>query len=153
LAHPIPFATMAVLSVAGAALGVHLGRSAIAEINPAYYSDPEPRFHADLVPYRSPDWAQVQAAEQASLIEGLSTGCIGCRTWPEEYHPVRDHAVNGYEDGHAASAEYVPAVPEPPREASDPEWEAVERYAAYPVSAAEEAAGPPEPVAEPAQSE
>ena len=48
---------MAGLSILGAALGVTLGHSAIAEINPAYFNEAEDSFHADLVPYRSPDWA------------------------------------------------------------------------------------------------
>ena len=38
------------LAIAGSVGGVYLGRSAISEINPAYYDEPEPRFHADLVP-------------------------------------------------------------------------------------------------------
>jgi hypothetical protein len=91
---------LAGLSILGAALGVNLGRSAVAEINPAYYQEPEEHFHADLVPYRSPDWAQAQAAgyqaaQQPVVIGDLGSGCIGCRDYPVEYYPKHDPAVAG----------------------------------------------------------
>ena len=48
--------SIAGLAVAGSALGLYLGGSAISEINPAYYSTPlsGSAFHADLVP-NAPD--------------------------------------------------------------------------------------------------
>jgi hypothetical protein len=102
------------LSILGASLGVTLGRSAISEINPAYFSDPDDSFHSDLVPYRSPDWAQVQAAEyhaaqQPVVVGDLGGGCIGCRDYPVEYVPQHEPAVDGYQDGYAASAAPQPA--------------------------------------------
>ena len=136
------------LSILGASLGVTLGRSAISEINPAYFSDPEDSFHSDLVPYRSPDWAQVQAAEyraaqQPVLVGDLGRGCIGCRDYPVEYVPRHDPAVDGYadgyEDGYAASAPAaVPAqiyIVEAP--APDPARDRIAQYASYPVSSDE----------------
>jgi hypothetical protein len=134
------------LSILGAALGVNLGRSAIAEINPAYYSEPEESFHADLVPNRSPDWAQVQAAEyqasqQAVPIQGLGSGCIGCADYPVEYVPQHDPAVEDY--AYAAPASPVYAAAPPVRvviveeTAPDPDRERVQRYASYPVAAPE----------------
>ena len=51
MAHPVALPAMAALSIAGAAIGVQLGRSAIAEINPLYFSAPQQgRFFADLAP-------------------------------------------------------------------------------------------------------
>jgi hypothetical protein len=138
---------MAGLAILGAAAGVNLGRSAVAEINPAYFSDPEDSFHADLVPYRSPDWAQVQAAEyraaqQPVLVGDLGSGCIGCRDYPVEYVPRHDPAVDGYQDGYAASAPAaVPAqiyIVEAP--APDPARERIQAYSSYAVSSNEKPA-------------
>lgn len=138
---------LAGLSILGAALGINLGHSAISEINPAYFSDPEESFHSDLVPYRSPDWAQVQAAEyraaqQPVLVGDLGSGCIGCRDYPIEYVPRHDPAVDGYQDGYAASAPQPAAAPaqivivETPT-APDAARERIQAYASYPVSADE----------------
>jgi hypothetical protein len=144
MAHPLTLPTVAGLALLGSATGIYLGNSAISQINPAYYSEPETRFHSDLTPYRSPDWAQVQVTEygDAGLIEGLGTGCIGCRAYPEEYIPRHDPAIDGAtmdgtQDGWSAStgvspAEVQAAVAEAPIE---PEWQQVQRYAAYQVGA------------------
>src|SRR3954447_25244193 len=79
------------LSIAGAAVGVQLGHSAISEIDPSLFSEPEERFHAGLAPYRSPDWAQVQQAEYAQpevvAQPEVPPACIGCVTWPIELGP------------------------------------------------------------------
>jgi hypothetical protein len=154
---------LAGLSIVGAAFGVSLGRSAISEINPAYFDEPEDGFHADLVPYRSPDWAQVQADEyqaaQQQMVAGdLGSGCVGCRDYPVTYVPQHDPAVDGYQDGYAASAPQ-PAqivIVETPAAAPDPALERIRRYADYPVSrdekpaqAAEAAQAVPEAPAEP----
>ena len=141
------------LAILGAAIGVNLGHSAISEINPAYFSDPEDSFHADLVPYRSPDWAQVQAAEyraaqQPVLVGDLGSGCIGCRDYPVEYVPQHDPAVDGYrqgyEDGYAAMAPQPTQVVIVETPAPDPARERIQAYSSYPVSSDEK----PEPVAE-----
>lgn len=132
---------MAGLSILGAALGVNLGRSAISEINPSYYSEPETRFHGDLSANQSPDWAQGQAqyvsGSRPVLVGDLGSGCIGCRDYPVEYVPVHDPAVDGYQDGYAASAPApAPAqivIVETP--APDPARERLQRYASFPVSA------------------
>jgi hypothetical protein len=149
---------MAGLAILGAAAGVNLGRSAISEINPAYFSEPEESFHADLAPYRSPDWAQVQASEyraaqQPVLVGDLGSGCIGCRDYPVEYVPRHDSAVDGYSDGYAASAPQpaqiviveTPAAPDPARER-------IQAYASYPVSSDEKPAEAAQaPVQEPTE--
>lgn len=136
---------MAGLSILGAALGVNLGRSAIAEINPSYFSDPEDGFHSDLVPYRSPDWAQVQAAEyraaqQPVAVGDLGSGCIGCRDYPVEYVPRHDPAVDGYQDGYAASAAQPAQIVIVETTPHDPARERIQAYASYPVSSEEKPA-------------
>lgn len=148
---------MAGLAILGVAAGINLGQSAVSEINPAYFSDPEDSFHADLVPYRSPDWAQVQAAEyraaqQPVLVGDLGSGCIGCRDYPVEYVPRHDPAVDGYrqgyEDGYAAMPQPAQiVVVETP--APDPARERIQAYSSYPVSSDEK----PAPVAEAAEPE
>ncbi|HEX8668501.1 MAG TPA: hypothetical protein VF727_09055 [Allosphingosinicella sp.] len=133
---------LAGLGVLFAAGGIQLGRSAVAEINPLYFTEREPVFHGALTPYRSQDWAQVQAAEYEQVVapEELGTGCVGCRAFPVEYVPEHDPAVD------AAGEYWVPEAyePEPVQavladEQADPDWQRVERYAGYQVAAAEEA--------------
>ena len=133
------------LSILGASLGVTLGRSAVSEINPAYFSDPEDSFHSDLVPYRSPDWAQVQAAEyraaqQPVLVGDLGSGCIGCRDYPVEYVPRHDPAVDGYQDGYAASAPAPAQIVIVETPAPDPARERIQAYSSYAVSSDEKPA-------------
>ena len=139
MAYATTLPVLAGLSLLGAAVGVHLGRSAIAEINPAYFSEPETRFHADLAPHRDADWAQVQAAEyqQAQASDGLGDGCVNCRAYPEEYYPRPEPAVDGYADGWAASAAAQPVEIVFVEQAPDPARQQIERYASYPVSARE----------------
>ena len=141
---------MAGLAILGAAAGVNLGRSAISEINPAYFTEPDTRFHADLSPYRSPDWAQLQAAEyraaqQPVPVGDLGSGCIGCRDYPVEYVPRHDPAMDGYQDGRSASAAepVLATVVEPP--APDPHRERIQLYASYPLTEEEVQAVPPRP--------
>ena len=146
MAYSLTLPVIAGLSLIGAASGVFLGRSAVAEINPAYFREPQAKFHADLVPYRSPDWAQVQAGEfqQAALVTGWGDGCIGCRAYPVDYVPLHDPAVDGYQDGWSASGtEAATATEEVADEpAPDAEQERIVRYASYPVTSEEAAEAP-----------
>lgn len=150
---------MAGLSILGAALGITLGKAAVAEINPAYFNEAEDDFHADLIPYRSADGAQVyqaeyRAAQQPVLVGDLGSGCVGCRTYPVEYIPQHDPAVDRYvEDGLLRAPEptlvtVAETAPEP-----DPDRERIQRYASYPVSSDEKpvevAEAPVEEVAAP----
>jgi hypothetical protein len=131
---------MAGLSILGAVLGITLGRSAVAEINPAYFNAAEDDFHADLAPYRSPDWAQVQQTEYRSVqqpvtVGELGSGCVGCRTYPVEYVPRPDPAVDQYAEGgliRAPEPTLVTVTETAP--APDPDRERIQRYASYPVS-------------------
>lgn len=132
---------MAGLAILGTAAGVQLGQSAIAEINPAHFSEAEPRFHADLVPHARGGWAQVQVTEfhQAAAGDGYGPGCVRCPEFPIEYVPEPHPAFDGFEDDWSASA----AVAEPieaafvkaPHPDIDPDRERLERYASFPVNA------------------
>jgi hypothetical protein len=135
----------AALSLVGAALGVALGNASIAEINPVHYASHEPasRFHADLTPQGYRDWAMVQASEYRAVQAGadLGAGCVGCRTYPEEVVPVHEASlgkpqtgwVEVIETSAARPAVEVVEVAEP-----DPAVAQVERYASFPVTAAEQ---------------
>ena len=130
---------LALLAVAGAGGGVWLGHSAIAEVDPAYFRDGEVSFHADRVPNRSPDWAQVQAHEyvEASTIQGLGDGCFDCGVPPIQLHSAPAPTVYEvrWSDGGDAAAEAVPAVLV--EEEPDPELERVVLYSSYPITTRE----------------
>lgn len=132
---PMPY-TMAGLSVVAALLGVRLGQSAIAEIDPAYFSTPPTRFHADLVAASAMKWEE-RGPVDASLIQGLGDGCIRCVDYPEEYWPDHDPIIDEHRQLSLASVEYEerpePADQNPapvPEEVSVP----VQRYAYYAVT-------------------
>lgn len=122
MSHPLTLPTIGLLTLAGIGAGVHLGHSAIAEINPLYFSEPETRFHADLSANPPSDSAPPPLLAQARD-PALGTGCIGCRTYPEEYFPVHEASLGRYSSGYAANADIVqPAVYE---EQPDPEAERI----------------------------
>jgi hypothetical protein len=158
MAYPIALPAIAGLTVVGAACGIWLGKSAISEINPIYYSEPETRFHADLVPYRSPDWAKVQAAElqQAGLGEDYGRFCLGCIDYPEDPNPAPIREPDGTDDGWSASASYeepevyAASAETVPVEQADPEWKRVQLYASARVSVDEPEQAPAEQADEPA---
>src|SRR5687768_17027176 len=95
MANPFTISTVTALALTGAGLGLYLGKSAIAEINPAYFGGAysESRFHADLVPNRPNFDAQQARLQDASLVSGYGTGCVGCLTYPEEYFPNPEPAI------------------------------------------------------------
>ena len=134
------------VAIVGSAAGIWLGNSSVGLINPIYYSEPETRFHADLAA-QPPNWEQVQVAETDAMAEGIGTGCIKCRDYPEEVYPSsaayyrqpywsdpswRD--VDGEEDGWAASAPETGVRVVRASAEADPEWERVQTYSAYRVS-------------------
>lgn len=131
------FSILGGLTLVGAAAGLHLGRSAVSDIDPVYYGDiDDPRFQSELVPNRSGKSAP-PSSSPAELTPVAITSCIGCRAYPEEYRPQRDADIDaqlndlpaslGY-DAVQAAADTVPVA-----EAPDPEREAVIRYASWPV--------------------
>lgn len=140
MAYSTTLPLMAGLALFGSAGGVWLGRSAIGEIDPAYFSAPAERFHGDQVPYRSPEWAQVQAAEyqQPAAVDGLGTGCIGCGARADIVYaapPITTYSA-GWSTQATAAAEPAPVAE---AAAPDPDLERVVRYASYAVSSEEAA--------------
>lgn len=146
---PMTLPIVAGLSLIGGLGGIWLGHSAVDQINPFFFNQPETRFHADSTPYRSPDWARVQALEESRNAGSEIVSCIGCRYWPQEYQPIRDSAfqvVDGGQDGWSASAAAI-ETPEPQRAAAaatatataepDPDWQRLQAYSSYPVDARE----------------
>lgn len=138
------------LALVGIVSGMTLGKAAIADINPAYFSDPPSRFHADRTP-QPLDMNQPQLALQDARTaggEGLGTGCFGC-SGASEYYAAP--AIVTYTESWTADAQraaaptaYAPVEAAP---APDPEIERIVRYASYPLTE-EQAAPTPEPVAE-----
>ena len=120
------------LAIAGTVGGVYLGRSAISEINPAYYDEPEPRFHADLVPnppgFEAPPVHEAGYLSPSDTYAALGSGCVNCRAYPEDLYPVHDSSVDKYQPGYAEMIE-APA-PQPAPYAVDPQEEA-ERIADF----------------------
>jgi len=143
------------LAVAGIGSGIYLGQAAIAEIDPIYFQKPPTRFHADLSPNRPSDSApRPMLAATGGL--SLGTGCVGCRTYPEELYPVPSAQLRG--DAASYAEEAKPIEVEEVERAPDPEADRlrrdVERVAVYARSEADEfsyasAETPAEPEAEP----
>ena len=142
MSHSITLPVTAMLALAGAGIGIHLGKSAIAEINPAYFVDPErgTRFHADLVAYRTASSPAVQAsAIRDAGGAPLYHGCIGCRTYPEEYYPIHEASLGKPREGWAEMSEEViePPADDVMASEADDEMADIERYARYPVTTEE----------------
>jgi hypothetical protein len=149
--HATTLAIAGGLSIAAAAAGIGLGRSTIAEINPAYLQDPEVPYYSDLVPGTRPraDWAQVQAQEyQAAAQAPPPASCVGC-TWPVDPAPREDPVVARYDrpvtaalpPSERAEAPARIVIVEPP---ASPERVRIVRYASYPVSRDEPPPPPPQ---------
>ena len=136
---------MAGLGLVGAAIGIHLGNSAVSMIDPVHYGGAEEtRFHSDLVPQRQ-DWSAVQLAEYQeaqqgpSGTEGLGSGCVRCPDYPVSYLPEQHPAYAAWDSAPAAyayeeEADYVVYEPEPEAEV---DRRRVELYTSYPITEAE----------------
>ncbi len=142
MSRSLTLPTMGVLVLAGAGLGVHLGNASVAEINPAYFSERPSRFHADLSPYQSQEQTGLHKSSGTAMV-AFGSECVGCRTYPEEYHPIHDPAVDAYAGSGLDAqeplsfAEQQPAEEPTPREAA---MARLEHYARFPVSAEDAAA-------------
>ena len=143
------------IAVAGAALGLHLGQSSISEIDPSLFAEPETRFHADLVPNPAPIAGDYAARTDGPEPIGLGTGCIGCRTYPEEYYPTQDPTIESlsarFPDSEASVA-FASYQERPPAAVSSrsPDLERLERYSRFRISSDEKEA--PAPVETQAQA-
>jgi hypothetical protein len=119
MAHPLTFPMIGALALAGVGVGIQLGYSAVGEINPMYFSKPETRFHADLSA-APPSFASAAAPMPGQVRDfALGTGCLGCRTYPEEYFPIHEASLGGYSGGYASEA--TAAEPTAAEEQPDPE--------------------------------
>jgi hypothetical protein len=126
------------LSIAGTAIGIGMGRSSLAEINPANFNGADSPFSAALGESRTrAEWAQLQAQEyQAAAQATPPQGCADC-TWPMAPVPPQDPAVARLDQprtavvplARAEAPVRVTLVEQPP----EPDWRQVERYASYPV--------------------
>ena len=142
--HSLTLPTIGILALAGAGLGVYLGNDSVSEINPIYFQEPPTRFHADLSPYQSPASAGYDVRVNAAAPIELGGGCVGCRTYPEEYYPVRDPAA----DGIGAEPQSKPAVQLAALSGAEDsdvvrrraDLDRVQRYAGFAVSAEAETA-------------
>ena len=146
MARSMTLPTVGALALLGVATGLHLGQSAIAEINPVHFSPEKPsNFYADLTPGGRQGSPQQRLAGASGSAGGAE--CIGCRTFPEEYFPEHDPSVDfpaAPEPGAAsdftielASTEMEPAEEVARRRAG---LDQVERYARAPVTLEEERA-------------
>lgn len=139
----VKVSALAALAAIGSAGGVYLGRAAVAEINPAYFSEAETRFHGDLVPYRAETaYRSSQASElsTAEMSRALGTACIACRRLAADYSggfeadAGRSPAERALEETAALGEEYRLPLEEEPRSL---EMASVERYATYPITVAD----------------
>ena len=142
MAHSLTVPTLSVLTLLGAGLGVHLGHSAVAEIDPVYFGDPPARFHSDLVPHRPVAAPHVLAGQE---VLQLAPACIGCGSVATEIYPIYEApAAPDHSDyaADAAVAELVYAAEVPPAEEAERQVRLarVELYSSYPVSHDEAAA-------------
>ena len=79
MAVALTIRTQILSALLAAAIGIETGRSTVAEINPLYFTSlPHPE--------RPP-----QSRWRAAM--GRGPGCIGCRTYPEDYRPPPDPGV------------------------------------------------------------
>jgi hypothetical protein len=142
MAYSLTLPTIGVLALGGAALGMHLGDISVAEINPIYFQEPPTRFHADLAAYRSTPTAGYDAQTDAAAPVEVGTSCVGCRTYPEEYNPVHDPAVDAIAEDRAAQPALVVLASAGAGEAAapaerDPALDRLQRYAQFAVTAEE----------------
>ncbi len=134
MAHMTTLPLIGALALAGVGAGMHLGHSAISEINPVHFSEAPTRFHADLSPNRASDSAPPLTLASAND-PALGNGCVGCRTYPEEYYPIHDAGLDRYSSGYAVDADEAEAIvadaaePEPEAERLREAMRRVERYA------------------------
>ncbi|WP_332811360.1 hypothetical protein [Sphingomonas sp.] len=138
MAYPVALPAMAALSIAGAAIGVQLGRSAIAEINPVYFSTPQAaRFFADLTPkaYRlgTSAWSDSTDYWRNELNVSGRSACLDCGG--NFVEPEIVAAALPEWDEPAAPSDRAEA------EAEDPDRglgaSQIERYSSFPVTAEE----------------
>ncbi len=157
MGNPFTLPTLTMLTVVGAGAGLFLGNSALSEIDPVYFSSPvrESSFHADLVPGH-PSWDAAAGApvQNAAFASGFGTGCVNCRTYPEEYLPVPDSdfeaRIASY-DSPARPDDYADVSATAPESADfDNASSNIDRYTRFAVSADDQPAAVVQSAAAPA---
>jgi hypothetical protein len=161
----IALSSLALLAAGGAMGGVYLGRSAVAEIDPAHYASTAPsKFYAELVPGGYTPGEARPLGEPGA--EGFGDGCVNCRTYPVEYVPQHDGSVDAVQSAYPdpGSSQIDAMLAAVDRQIAEiNRGAAVQRYASYPVEQRDEApeasvemaaapamSGPGEGTAEPA---
>ena len=92
IASPRPSLRIAALALLGASAGAHLGWSAVAEMSPSRVAGKAPASSAS--PSDTPQRPATPASASLTSGEDRYGGeCVGCRTYPEEYQPLHDPAV------------------------------------------------------------
>jgi hypothetical protein len=152
MARTLDLSILGALALVGAGTGLHLGWSAIAEINPVHFSSAESgsAFHGDLVPNRSWDSGpSLPGPEQADSL-ALGSGCIGCRTYPVDYRPIPDPSIERiYEPSEQTSAsapvQLAAREEEAPEDAArrKADIERIELYSRAPIAVQEESVATP----------
>ena len=143
MAHPMTLPTVAILALVGTGLGVHMGKEAISEINPLYFSMPEgTKSYAALTPHGT-NFDAAPRLRPASEAIGLGDGCVGCRSLADDFsappQPTESlYAQRRWDPPEAAepemTVERVVQIAAPP----DPERVLIQSYASYPVTIEEQ---------------
>ena len=152
---PVSLTTMAALAVTGIGAGLYLGKSAVAQINPIYFSSPyeaPSKFYADLVPGGAKFEPSPARLPDASLAQGLGSGCVLCPAAAQTYaYTPSDYGGYEAEFEYASYVEFpaedvVTDAEEAVEQARETALRNIERYAHFPVSAQEAAEEEAEPV-------
>lgn len=144
MARPRTLPALAVATLVGVGLGVHLGRAAIGAVDPFYFTDPAgTESYAELVPAASLSRPWSNDLEPDGPDYGWPASCIGCGSGMAVYEPV---PYDGFQDAWTPSpeaetryavVETMPAFDAEIESAAadiERELQSVERYAYYPVS-------------------
>ncbi|MDT9597698.1 hypothetical protein [Sphingosinicella rhizophila] len=122
MVRPLTISMMIAMPLASALLGLQLGRATIAEIDPVHFREAETRFHSDLVANRPAIWAGGSPVRlsDASLTQGLGSGCIKCIDYPEEYQPIHDRSSDVFDPVVAEPEVWTETAAHTPTEAAGP---------------------------------
>lgn len=142
MAHPMTLPTVAMIALVGTGLGVHLGKEAISEINPLYFTMPEgTKTYAALTP-QGTRYDQAPPLRPASEAVGLGDGCVGCRSLADDFEasPQPNEALYAQRRWDMPVAEPEPALEQLPQVAQAPSEEQmlIRTYSSYPVTTEEQ---------------
>ncbi|MDP8994608.1 MAG: hypothetical protein M3N07_06475 [Pseudomonadota bacterium] len=136
--------------LAAVALGVHLGESAIDQINPIYFQGPavHPRdrgaaIDPNALPPQRPAFAELYGwdeGEAARTADCAACPPIGARDFYAEAEAAFAVLDSGWADEPAAAYVEVQPTPEEEPEREPTAWAEIDRYTSYPI---EEKRAPP----------